>query len=338
MTASAATPSVGVVICAYSSARWAELEEAVASVSRQSRPADEVVVVIDHNEDLLARSREAFPQARVVPSRGQAGLSGARNTGFDALHADIVAFLDDDARADPRWLETLAVAFDDPQVIGAGGWVVPRWQSEVCRWLAPEIYWIVGCSYRGLPPAVTEIRNPIGADMAFRREAMAALGGFREDVGRVREQPVGDEETDLAIRAHARWSGTRILHVPGARVYHDVPASRASWHYVVARSWAEGRSKAQLSAAVGSAHALSSERTYVTHVLPAGVLHGLRDALFRRDPSGLGRAASIVVSLAATVAGYAYGRIVSRTPGPSRRPSSPASGRRPAGCRPTRRR
>ncbi len=326
MTASVATPSVGVVICAYSSARWTELEEAVASVRRQSLPADEVVVVIDHNEDLLARSRQAFPRARVIPSRGEPGLSGARNTGVHAVSADIVAFLDDDARADPRWLQALADAFSDPQVIGAGGWVVPRWESEICRWLAPEVYWIVGCSYRGLPPAVTDIRNPIGADMAFRREAMEAVGGFREGVGRVRERPVGDEETDLAIRAHARWSETRILHVPGARVYHDVPAARTSWHYVVARSWAEGRSKAELSAAVGSAPALSSERAYVTHVLPVGVLRGLRDALLRRDPSGLGRAASIVVSLVATVAGYAYGRVVNRTPGPSRRPSSPASG------------
>ncbi|HET8979098.1 MAG TPA: glycosyltransferase, partial [Solirubrobacteraceae bacterium] len=252
--------------------------------------------------------RRAFPHAQVVASDGLPGLSGARNTGLRRVEADVVAFLDDDASADAGWLEAMARQFADPRVVGVGGWVAPRWESAASGWLAPELYWIVGCSYRGLPDGVAEIRNPIGANMAFRRAPLLELGGFREGVGRIRDRPLGDEETDLAIRARARWPQARILHVPQARVHHAVPAGRTSWRYLVSRSWAEGRSKAQLSQAVGASSALASERTYVTRALPAGVWSGMRDAL-RGDPEGIARAVSIVIALAVTVAGYAFGRV-----------------------------
>lgn len=307
--------SIGVVICAYSQGRFAQLGEAVRSVRGQSLPASELVVVIDHNEALLARARESLGEARVLASAGRRGLSGARNTGLAQVTGDVVAFLDDDACADADWLAQLAGAFADAGVVGAGGWIAPRWEGAEPRWLASELYWIVGCSYRGLPPAGAELRNPIGANMAFRRSALLDLGGFHEGVGRVGDRPLGDEETELGIRARARWPQARIVHVPAARVRHAVPATRASWRYLLSRCWSEGRSKALLAQHVGAAPALASERRYAARALPAGVARGLRDAL-RGDAGGLGRAASIVAALAVTALGYVWGRFT-----PSRRPA-----------------
>jgi hypothetical protein len=311
-------PSIGVVICAYSEARWDLLIEAVRSVQAQTPPPHELVLVIDHNDRLLERARTALaadalaptpPGAvRVLPSAGTPGLSGARNTGLRALHSELVAFLDDDARAEPGWLAALADAFADPRVLGAGGWIAPRWEAREPRWLAAELNWIVGCSYRGLPPTGAELRNPIGANMAFRRAALLELDGFREGLGRVREQPLGDEETELGIRTHARWPAARIVHVPAARVRHAVPPARASWRYLLARCWAEGRSKAQLSGHVGARDALASERRYATRTLPAGAARGLRDGL-HGDRDGLARAASIACALAVTALGYTVERV-----------------------------
>lgn len=325
-------PAFGVVICAYSEDRWDELAEAVDSVRGQSLPAWEIVVVIDHNERLLERASEAFEAVaseasaaasaeseaivgssavRVIASEGRSGLSGARNTGLRSLHAEIVAFLDDDARAAKDWLERLAEAFADESVVAAGGWIAPGWEGGRPRWFARELDWIVGCSYVGLPPAGAEIRNPIGANMAFRRAALLELGGFQEGVGRVRDRPVGDEETQVGIEAHARWPAARIVHVPAARVEHAVPRARASWGYLVQRCWAEGRSKAQLAGNVGAGSALASERVYATRVLPAGVVHGLGDAL-HGEIGGLGRAAGIVLALGVTALGYLTGRLLQR--------------------------
>ncbi len=366
MLAAEPAPSIGVVICAYSDDRWDELVDAVESVRTQSRPAREIVVVIDHNGPLLERARAAFEVAgegaarssegaartsegaarssegaarssegaarspagaarssegataasrasgpvHVVASTGRPGLSGARNTGLRSLQADVVAFLDDDARADGDWLRLLAEAFADERVVGAGGWIAPRWQQGGRpRWFAPELDWIVGCSYVGLPPAGAEIRNPIGANMAFRRAALLELGGFAEGVGRVRDRPVGDEETQVGIEAHARWPSARIVHVPAARVEHAVPRARASWGYLVERCWAEGRSKAQLAGNVGTGSALASERGYAARVLSAGAMRGVKDAL-RGDIGGLGRAASIVLAFGVTASGYVTGRLL----------------------------
>ena len=46
-----ATPSVSVIICAYTLDRWTSLQEAIASCSNQTRQPDEVIVVIDYNDE-----------------------------------------------------------------------------------------------------------------------------------------------------------------------------------------------------------------------------------------------------------------------------------------------
>jgi hypothetical protein len=97
------------------------------------------------------------------------------------------------------------------------------------------------------------------------------------------------------------------MHLPAARVEHSVPVGRTRWRYLFSRSWGEGQGKAILAASHGSSSALASERTYVSHVLPAGVIRGLADT-GRGDLAGLGRAASIVAALSCTVAGYLFGR------------------------------
>lgn len=307
-----ATPDTtfSVVICAYTSMRWRELEMAVRSVLDQSRPATDVILSIDHDDLLVERARRAFPEVRVVPSDGPPGLSGARNTGIRHARGDVVAFLDDDAWADPRWLELLAGWFDDPSVVGAGGVVRPEFTAAEPAWLPRELHWIVGGTHVGVPTTIAPVRNPFGSNMAFRREALDEVGGFAPALGRGGAAQMCCEETELSIRVGKRRPGCRVLHIPEAVVSHMVPPERTTWGYVIRRSWIEGRSKARVAQSVGMGAGLKSERAYVARVLPLGVLRGLRDGA-RGDRDGFLRAAAIVASLATTVAGYAYGYLVS---------------------------
>jgi glucosyl-dolichyl phosphate glucuronosyltransferase len=116
--------TLSVVVCAYTLDRWADIEEAVASLRAQTRRPDQVVLVADHNETLLEKARLAFPDVTSVPNTGLQGLSGARNAGVAVATGDVLAFLDDDAAAEPAWVESLLAAYADPDVIGVGGWVV----------------------------------------------------------------------------------------------------------------------------------------------------------------------------------------------------------------------
>jgi GT2 family glycosyltransferase len=298
-------PRISVITCAYTDQRWDALVDAVASVHAQDPPPHEVVVVIDHNDDLLLRASRELVGAQVVANEENRGLSGARNTGVRHATGEIIVFLDDDARARPGWLQALTRAFADPAVIGAGGVALPVWESSAPAWIPPEFLWVVGCSYRGLPLTSAEIRNPIGANMAFRRSVLERVGGFTNGIGRVGRTPLGCEETELSIRARVATGG-RIVQTLDAEVEHRVSPDRTRWRYFRRRCWAEGRSKAVVARSVGHGAALERERSYVLRTLPGGIVRGLADT-FRGDRSGVARSGTIVAGSMITAASYLLG-------------------------------
>jgi glycosyltransferase involved in cell wall biosynthesis len=278
---------------------------AVRSCAEQTRLPDEVVVVIDHNEELLRRALAEFESAIVVANRWTQGLSGARNTGVAAVTSDTVAFMDDDAVADPEWLAHLIAPLRDETVVGSGGWINPCWHTPP-TWFPDEFRWVVGCSYPGLPASNGRVRNPIGANMAVRRHVFARVGGFSSGLGRVGRTPLGCEETELCIRYTAQYPDERFVMAREAVVHHLVPAWRLTWHYFLTRCWAEGISKAAVSSLVGSAPGLAAERRYMVRLLPRAVVRNLR-MLPRHPGSAIGQIAAVVAGTACAVAGWLRG-------------------------------
>ncbi|HSS43655.1 MAG TPA: glycosyltransferase [Solirubrobacterales bacterium] len=300
---STAAPPVSVVICAYTLERIDRIAAAIESLAAQTVAPHEIVLVIDHSPELEAECRRRWPQVNVLPNREQQGLSGARNTGLEEASGEVVAFLDDDAVAAPDWIERLGAAYAEERVLGAGGTVRPDWSEGRPPWFPPEFDWVVGCTHSGMPRQREAVRNLVGANMSFRREALVESGGFRHELGRIGKIPAGCEETDLCIRIGQRHPDGEIVYDPEAVVDHYVPAERGSREYFSSRCRGEGRSKAILTALVGSDSGLSAERSYVRRTLPSGFLRGLA-APFRGDLSGPRRAAAIVFGLGSTTAGY----------------------------------
>lgn len=299
--------SVAVIVCAYTMDRWVDVVEAYESLVKQDRPADEVVLVIDHNDALLDALRVTFPGATIIPNTGPQGLSGARNTGVEATTSDIVLFLDDDAKAEPQWLSRMVQVFAEPGVRGVAGHAEAAWPKPgKPAWFPEEFLWVVGCSYRGLPTTRTAIRNPIGSTMGFDRAALEVTEGFSTAVGRVGTKPVGCEETEMSIRLRQSDPSARIMLEPTAVVHHRVSEPRLKFGYFASRCYWEGVSKAIVSGDVGTGDALESERAYTTKVLPRAVLRGLRDGL-RGDLSGLGRAGAVVLGFGLTGFGFVRG-------------------------------
>ena len=237
-----APASVSVVVSAYTEERWQNVLDCVASLARQSAAPLEVVVVVDHNPELLARLRAALPDVVTLANEQPRGLSGCRNTGWKAARGDVVAYLDDDAVAAPDWLEKLLEVYRRPGIAGAGGHVEPMWIAGRPAWFPSEFDWVVGCSYRGQPRQVASVRNLIGCNMSFRRAALEELSGFRVGIGRVdgRGSLAGCEETEFCIRLRERFPGQDLLYIPAARVYHSVPPERARWSYFLGRCYSEG--------------------------------------------------------------------------------------------------
>ncbi len=300
-------PAVSVVVCAFTEDRWQDLCRVLGSLRAQTEEPGEIILVIDHCPSLLRRARVAFPDVTIVPNHFQKGLAGGRNTGVAHAWGDVVAFIDDDAYADPEWLGRLADHYMDPSVLGVGGLVEPAWEHGRPGWFPPELDWVVGCSYVGMRSGLGPVRNFIGANMSFRREILAEIGGFSIELGRVDSNPFGCEETELCLRVSQRYPGAILLYEPAAAVHHRVREQRARWRYLRSRCYAEGRSKATVASLAGAESALASERSYVRSTIPRGVCRSLWRAVKGR-PSGLLSAFALVMAVLTTGFGYYVGR------------------------------
>jgi hypothetical protein len=95
---------------------------------------------------------------------------------------------------------------------------------------------------------------------------------------------------------------------PGAAVDHLVPAQRQTLRYFVRRCFYEGCSKRAVAQLRGKSAALSAERAYVRHVLPAAIARGVSPVSLSRDPAAFLKAGSVALGLVSTVCGFTYAR------------------------------
>ena len=300
--------TTSVVICTHSHQRRPQLYAAIESVRCQSLAADEIFVVVDRN-DALRRALAPHSNITVLSNEGAPGISGARNTGTAAASGAIVAFLDDDARASEDWLHWLLDAYEDDRVLGVGGRIIPSWPQSRPRWFPPELDWVVGCTYQGLPENRAVVRNVIGANMSFRRNALIELSGFASEFGRSGDGLGGAqtaEETDLCLRAGQRFPDGRIVYEPRAEVMHNVSADRITWPYLARRARLEGATKSLIIRRSGR-RSLDVERSYLRSTLPTACGRELRSFL-AGDLGAAQRIAAIGVALVGAGAGFVESR------------------------------
>ena len=296
---------VNVVISVYSIDRANDLFECIASIKKQIFAPNEIIVVLDPDNALIAYYKSRLdPDIKLIVSDAF-GLSAARNMGIRNSNSKLVVFIDDDAVAERNWLRQLVSNFDDSSVIGVGGKIIPIWLKKNHSWFPEEFYWIVGCSYRGLPEKKESIRNPIGCNMAFRRTVFDSAGYFSTSMGRVGNQLLGHDDTEFGIRATNIIAGTKILYDPLAIVHHHVSANRVTLKYFLRRSYAEGFSKAFLPTIRSSKSTLTFEKKYLQ-----SLIFGTLNLLFRpKQPLNVSKLLTRWLATVMVLFGYMVGKI-----------------------------
>jgi hypothetical protein len=198
-------PRVSVVVCSYNGSRT--IRDTMEGLARLDYPAVEVIVVNDGSTDATPAIVAEYPFARLISTPNR-GLSAARNTGWQEASGEIVAYIDDDAWPDPHWLQYLAWRFMTGDWVGVGGPnIAPPGDGPIADCVA---------NAPGGPVQVLisdiEAEHVPGCNMAFRREALAAIDGFD-----VRYRAAGDD-VDLCWRLQER--GGRIGFHAGAMDWH----------------------------------------------------------------------------------------------------------------------
>jgi len=264
-------PRVSVVISTYTIERLNDVLRCISSLKRQTLSPFEIILVLDPSEALLRGYTARVPTDIKVTSSTKVGLSHARNVGIMTAEGEIVAFVDDDAVADEKWLEHMVKLYDDPHVMGVGGSAMANWEVGQPQWFPEELNWIVGCSYKGLPTRRSTVRNPLGCNMSFRKKVFKKVGYFRDDIGRFGTTLLSKEETELSIRVLKGIPDAKIIYEPQAIVYHKVSGKRATFKYIWIRSFYEGVSNGLIGQEMKYSQVASVESSYLKYLIGVAI-------------------------------------------------------------------
>lgn len=218
---------LSVIVASYRRAEPLELCLGDLAAQKTTHPFEVVLVLQAHASTQPARLRKMFDgtlDLQIAEFAEGLGTSRARNTGLAMARGENVAFLDDDVRLPDHWVETIIQFFDDPAIGGVGGYVdhpghYTRARKTVYRalGLTSNRYKIDWGGFNVGPATHPDTDQPAewlsGGNMAFRRKAIQAVGGFDEALG-----SFWHEDVDVAHRV--RKSGWKMISSAKVAVDH----------------------------------------------------------------------------------------------------------------------
>jgi GT2 family glycosyltransferase len=210
-----------------------ELRRALASLRAQTAPPDEILVIENAPRDGRVREmiEHDFPGVRWM-AEPVPGLDFARNHALAAATGDLVAFLDDDAVADPGWAAALRAPFADPRV----GAVTGRVEALATDTPGQQLVEANGGYSRGLrrvrlpeeaeqplhgrraPRIAWAVSVGSGCSLAVRRALLLEIGGFDEALDLGAELPGGGDHDALWRVLEA---GASVVYEPAALARHE---------------------------------------------------------------------------------------------------------------------
>ena len=229
-----------IVICTYNRAEL--LLQCLSSLQPQLQDSDGIeVLVIDNNssDETAVRVGElltAFRHLRYV-SEPRQGLSHARNRGVAEARADWIAFLDDDARVLPGYIERLLTLVKSADFDVVAGIYLPWYEEGRENWFrdAYASNQALASRYGELPPG----RYASGGVMLVRRRLVESLGGFDTGLGMGGVQSGYGEETRLQLQV--RQAGGRIGVDPAWRIEHLTRKHKQRLPWLLSSAWQVGR-------------------------------------------------------------------------------------------------
>lgn len=299
---------VSVVICTYSPDMFDAFAESVDSILEQTYDDIELVVVVDGNQQLYDRVIAEYGESESVSvylNEENVGLSQSRNNALEYVTGDVVALIDDDAVADPHWVEELVSVYEQQDPIAVGGRMVPDWVAGKPEFLPSEFYWLIGVTHKGFAENGEEVRNTFGSNISFRRSVLEELGGFEPAVGRQGEKNLQAHETEFCARMNAHY-GRGVVYNADAIVAHKVFEFRTNKQWLLKRAFWQGYSKRALEVLVPET-STNEESAFLKQLLTEFIPDRILGLLTAPSVPKLKQFMTLIVLTGLVGVGYLYG-------------------------------
>ena len=207
------TPQISVVIPSWNGLHW--LPGCLASLARQVRPADEVIIVDNGSSDgSLAYLEREHPAVRVIALGANTGFAHAANRGLDAARGAAIALINTDIELAPDWIARMAAVLEADSGVGAVACKMLSLDDPACIYDAGDVLRRDGaCEQRGRfarddgrYDEAGEVFGACAGAALYRRAALHEVGGFDERYWAYLE------DVDLALRL--RLAGWRCAYEP----------------------------------------------------------------------------------------------------------------------------
>lgn len=238
---------LSIAICTYN--RAALLNRVLDSLTNQTPAGAEFEILIVDNGS-TDKTRYVVDERQLQDRRiryvvePEPGIAHARNRAMAEARGEYLAFIDDDAWAEPDWIKNLLAPFQTvtPRPDCVVGPVSLVWEGNRPDWF-PARFETLLCRYEmGDNPRFLDADGYLlTTNSLFHRETLVKLGGMRTDLGHKRKALIGGEDNDIFNRLIA--NGRRVYYQPSARVNHPVPKERQTRRFLLRRLFWDGASQ-----------------------------------------------------------------------------------------------
>jgi len=253
---------ISVVICTHNRAQ--SLKRTLHSLTTQTLPHSEFeVIVVDNastdDTQTVVTSFADLPVRYIFES--SVGLSIARNTGWQNAHNPYVVFIDDDAEADPVWLESILKTFAArvDQAVVVGGKVELVFPVQKPAWLEESLLFCLGNIDVG-PGTIILDTTPFylpGCNLAVSKQTLLDHGGFPTLLGRKGDNLLSGEE--ILLQQKIKAAGGSRIYTEAAQVKHHVERSRLTKKWFLKRMYWEGVTNKKIEKMMGHHISLATE-------------------------------------------------------------------------------
>jgi len=233
---------ISIAICTHN--RSADVASCLSALAPQLPLRSEELILVDSCSDgqhAAALQSLSAKYGTAIFRLNVPGLSLARNEALRVARGQWVAFLDDDTVPAPNWLLSLqrVVTRAASDVAGIGGQTEPLWPTGTLpQYISKHWLFFLSCIQDQARRSVRDGGKVCGANLAFRKESLLALGGFRAELGRIGDRLIGGEES-LAIRLLLR-TGQEVVYDPSIVVKHRIHSERLNLSWISKRAYWEG--------------------------------------------------------------------------------------------------